>query len=163
MIRSNLSNLFNEEVQSLSEPSGYTDESTSASTQVSNFAQSEDLPLFSIGITLTSIAILFGLILELTYQYRKFFFKRCHSDAVDAPNVLSQSYEGKLVYLVGKLQLSCQCFISDPVLPFFEFAEAIRVKRYVEMLQWEKHGKSFEPGWFPGPLKTSCKEYKNPV
>ena len=122
-----------------------------------------NLPLCSLGLILVSLLLISYLFTELKFQYRSYFFNKCAKEVIDAPNALSPDYEGKLIYLVGKLELHRPCYLSDPLLPFVETTTSVVLKRSVEMLQWH-HGHAFktELKWSAGPLKSVMDTHRNP-
>lgn len=101
---------------------------------------------------------------EIRFQLLQRFYKNCLNEVIDAPPNLNPSYEGKLIFLVGKIQLPSPFYLSDPVLPFFEMTGSVFLKRHVEMLQWCKNKRNdFEKRWSAKPIKTSEKQYENPI
>lgn len=118
-----------------------SDSGIESSVESGFLSDTPNLPIYSIGLILASIFFLAYLYTELKFQYRCYFFNKCNREVEDAPNALSSDSEGKLIYLVGKLQVHGPCFLSDPLLPFVESTSSIMMKRSVEMMQWQS-GKS---------------------
>ncbi|OMJ89031.1 hypothetical protein SteCoe_8850 [Stentor coeruleus] len=113
---------------------------------------------FSLIITLISIYY------EIKYQLERKFYKSCLNEVIDAPPNLNPLYEGKLIFLVGKIHLSSPCYLSDPLMPFFDITKWILLKRNVEMLQWYKNNKNiYEKKWCEKPIFNYNKQYANPI
>ena len=143
--------------------SSQEDDGIESSVETGFLSGLDNLPLCSLGLILVSILFLFYLYTELKFQYRSSFFKKCAKEVVDAPNALSPDYEGKLVYLVGKLELHRPCYLSDPLLPFVETTTSVVLKRSVEMLLWHyRRAFNAEMKWSARPLKSVMDAHKNP-
>jgi hypothetical protein len=83
---------------------------------------------------------------------------------IDAPPNLNPLYEGKLVFLVGKIHVSSPYYLSDPLMPFFDITRSVLLKRHVEMLQWHKNNENiYEKKWCAKPISNYNKQYTNPI
>ena len=113
---------------------------TSVST--SYLSEIGHISLFGSGFLIVLATLFLYLYLEIRYLYRRFFYKTCLNEVIDAPQSLDSAYEGKLVFLVGKLLVDHPYYLTDPVLPLFETAGSLLLQRHVEMLQWTKNKKN---------------------
>jgi hypothetical protein len=100
---------------------------------------------------------------ELRFRYRQYFYNKCLNEVIDAPAELNQNYNGKLVFLVGKLTQNSPVYFYDPVFPYFEITGVGLVKRQVEMYQFRRDSsKNYEKTWNSSPIKNSQEAFKNP-
>ena len=159
---------FLDSIDLMSDPvSAPNSNSTEIKTSISAdfLTELQNVSLLSIGSIIASVIFLICIYLELHFQYNRYFYRKCLREVVDAPQCEDASCEGKLVFLVGKLQFAHPYYLSDPVLPFFEITGSILLKRHVEMLQWSCTGKkSYEKKWSTIPVyNKNTKEFINPT
>jgi len=118
----------------------------------------------SLCLLMTLLALVFILYTELRYCYRKYFYKKCLNDVVDGPMYPDPAYEGKLVFIVGKLHTKTPVYLSDPDFPFFEATGVYLLRRQVEMLQWRNGEKnSLENVWSGSTIKLNNSQAQNPT
>lgn len=114
-------------------------------------------------LILSLILILFVISTELRYCYQKHFYKKCLNEVVDGPSCPDPAYEGKLVFLVGKLHTKAPVYLHDPDFQFFEVTGVLLLRRQVEMLQWSKvENKFLDRVWSESSIKLKNNQVQNP-
>lgn len=138
------------------------DVSSSVDTSVFSIINTSTWGLLCLIMTL--LAFVFILYTELRYLYRKYFYKKCLNEVVDGPMCPDPAYEGKLVFLVGKLHTKTPVYLFDPNFPFFEVTGVFLLRRQVEMLQWNNGKKnSLEKVWSGSAIKLKNRQIQNPT
>lgn len=147
----------------------FENEKANASPDISS---SVDTGVFSIintsmwGIFCLILSLLLSLLIiftEIRYCYRKHFYKKCLNEVVDGPTCPDPAYEGKLVFVVGKLHTKAPVYLHDPDFQFFEVTGVLLLRRQVEMLQWAKgENKSLERIWSGSSIKIKNDRVQNP-
>ena len=114
-------------------------------------------------LVVSSILLLVFVYTELRFRYRKYFYNKCLNEVVDAPSEFDPNYNGKLVFLVGKVMQKSPVYFYDPAFPYFEITGVSLVKRQVEMLQWHRNSNKFyEKVWSSAPIIKNPEVYRNP-
>ncbi|OMJ96354.1 hypothetical protein SteCoe_97 [Stentor coeruleus] len=153
-------------INTVSEESYYSAEQNSTTTgpqtDISEITGTKLVLLAFCGFSL--IITFIWIYYEIKYKLQKRFYNSCLNEVIDAPPNLNPLYEGKLVFLVGKIHSSSPNYLSDPLMPFFDITNSVLLKRHVEMLQWYKNNENiYEKKWCAKPIINYNKQYANPL